>query len=169
MESILFVDDEPKIWQGIKRALHGEPYEMIGVTSGKEALEILEEREIDIIISDEMMPIMTGNELLKICKEKYPEMIRIMLTGKGNLNTAMNAIYDGWIFHYIEKPVKAQNLASVIHVALLIRSLRSDDESKHLVMSLEQQIALLEKYGIEHSLNPQNATEDYESLDDLVE
>ncbi len=148
MTTILLVDDEVSVLDGLRRALRKEPYEIVAAASGKDALSILEEREVDVIISDEMMPAMTGTELLSICKDKYPDTIRIILTGKGNLQSAMNAIYDGWVYQFLQKPVNSKDLSAVLRVALMLRSLRTAEESKHLVMSGDMQTELLQKYGV---------------------
>ncbi len=140
---VLFVDDDAEIIDGLKRALRKEPYEIVWAYSGSEALEILSKEKIAVLVSDEKMPGMTGSELLSRVRQMYPSMIRIMLTGNANVESAMNAIYDGWVYQYLHKPVKAADLASTIHNGLLLQSLRMDGESPHLVMTAEQQNALL--------------------------
>ncbi len=140
---VLIVDDEPQVIDGLKRALRKEPYEILWAYSGAEALEILVREEIDVLVSDEMMPGMSGSELLSRVRRMFPQTIRVMLTGRANVESAMSAIYDGWVYQYLHKPVNAADLASVLHNGLLLQSLRMENESPHLMMSHEQQNELL--------------------------
>jgi YesN/AraC family two-component response regulator len=80
---ILFVDDEPNIIMGLKRMLHQmrNEWDMFFTESGTEALNILNKSNIDIIVTDMRMPQMDGAQLLSIVKEKYPGVVRIILSG----------------------------------------------------------------------------------------
>jgi response regulator RpfG family c-di-GMP phosphodiesterase len=101
------------------------------------------EKEIDVVVSDEKMPGMGGSELLRIVRIKYPSTIRIMLTGCASVESAMNAIYEGWVYQYLHKPVDASDLASAIHYGILLRSLHKKGESPHVIMSGSEQSKLL--------------------------
>jgi two-component system, NtrC family, response regulator HupR/HoxA len=102
--TILFVDDEEKILHSLRRGLIDEPYDTLFAVSGKRALEILEQTTVHIIVTDMRMPKMTGLELLKIVKEKYPRIIRIVLSGYTQITTLLTAINQGEIYKYITKP-----------------------------------------------------------------
>ncbi|HBG25501.1 MAG: hypothetical protein A2Y10_14550 [Planctomycetes bacterium GWF2_41_51] len=110
MESrtILFVDDDKLILSSLKRGLIDEPYHLLFAESGKEALSILEKNEVHVIVTDMRMPEMLGLELLKIVKEKYPNMVRIILSGYTQVGTLLTAINQGEIFRYITKPWKLE-------------------------------------------------------------
>lgn len=73
--SVLFVDDEMNILSAIRRAVVDEPFQAFFANSGKEALKIMEEREIAVLVTDMRMPEMDGLQLLKIVKEEYPATI----------------------------------------------------------------------------------------------
>ncbi len=106
--TILFVDDEEKVLNSLKRGLLDEPYQTLYANSGKEALEILEKNEVHIIVTDMRMPEMSGLELLGIVKEKYPNIVRLVLSGYTQINTLLTAINQGEIFKFITKPWKLE-------------------------------------------------------------
>ncbi|MFQ5580789.1 MAG: response regulator, partial [Nitrospiria bacterium] len=81
VDTVLFVDDEPRILEGLKNRLHKEPYTILLATSGEEGLETLENHPVDLVVSDEQMPGMCGSEFLTAVCREYPETIRITLTG----------------------------------------------------------------------------------------
>ncbi|MDJ0763070.1 MAG: response regulator [Myxococcota bacterium] len=145
--TVLFVDDEVGVLDGLKRALRKEPYTFLTAESGQDALDILAETNVDVLVSDENMPGMKGSELLAKVKEDYPDTIRIVLTGQASVESAMRAIYDGWVYQYLHKPVNAADLAAAIHNGLLLQSLRMEGESPHLVMSPNQQNELLNQFS----------------------
>ncbi|PKL49391.1 MAG: hypothetical protein CVV39_03020 [Planctomycetes bacterium HGW-Planctomycetes-1] len=101
---ILFVDDEVKVLNSLRRGLIDEPYETLFADSGKKALEILEQKEVHILVTDMRMPEMSGLELLKIVREKYPKIVRIVLSGYTQIATLLTAINQGEIYKYITKP-----------------------------------------------------------------
>ena len=72
--TVLFVDDEERVLSCLKGGLLGEPYKTLFAKSGKEALEILEKNEVHVIVTDMRMPEMSGLELLRAVKEKYPHI-----------------------------------------------------------------------------------------------
>ena len=106
--TVLFVDDEEQILKSLKRGLLDEPYKKLFANSGKEAIEILDKEEVDVIVTDMRMPEMNGLELLKIVKVKYPDIIRMVLSGYTQVTTLLTAINQGEIFKYITKPWKLE-------------------------------------------------------------
>jgi DNA-binding NtrC family response regulator len=106
--TVLFVDDEEKLLNSLKRGLLDEPYNTLFATSGKKALEILEHNEVHVLITDMRMPEMGGLELLKIVKEQYPHIVRMVLSGYTQVTTLLTAINQGEIYKYITKPWKLE-------------------------------------------------------------
>ncbi len=102
--TVLFVDDEEKILRSLKRGLMDEPYKSLFANSGKEALEILKQNEVHVLVTDMRMPEMPGLELLKIVKEEYPHIVRMVLSGYTQVTTLLTAINQGEIFKFITKP-----------------------------------------------------------------
>ena len=106
--TVLFVDDNQSVLTSLERGLLDEPYKTLFATSGKKALEILEEKKVHVIVTDMRMPEMTGLELLRIVKEKYPHIIRLVLSGYAQITTLLTAINQGEIFKFITKPWKLE-------------------------------------------------------------
>lgn len=135
--TVLFVDDEEKILTSLKRSLLDEPYETIFASSGKEALEILQQSQVHVIVTDMRMPEMDGLELLKTVKEEYPHIIRMVLSGYADTNTLLVAINQGEIFRFIPKPWKSnEEFKTIIRQAIEFYDLHS--ERKILMNVIEQ-------------------------------
>jgi DNA-binding NtrC family response regulator len=144
---ILLVDDEPALTSGLVRALMDEPYVFFTAESGSEALEILANEPIDVIVSDDKMPGMQGTELLARVRQHYPLVVRLILTGNASVESAMKAIHDGWVYQYLHKPCHPADLAVVLHNALMLRSLTPIAEYPHICMEGSEQERLLASVG----------------------
>jgi two-component system, NtrC family, response regulator HupR/HoxA len=107
-DSVLFVDDEENILHSIERGLNNEPFLKYFASSGLQALDILSARPVSVIVTDMRMPEMDGLELLKIVQEKYPLVVRIILTGYAHIFTIIPAINTGQVFRYLTKPWKIE-------------------------------------------------------------
>jgi DNA-binding NtrC family response regulator len=106
--TVLFVDDEEKILTSLKRGLMDEPYNAIFANSGQEALEILSQNEVHVLVTDMRMPEMSGLDLLRTVKEEYPDIVRMVLSGYTQVATLITAINQGEIFKFITKPWKLE-------------------------------------------------------------
>ncbi len=115
---ILIVDDEQNILDSIRRIFRKENYEIKTALNGKEALDIMGQENFQLIISDHMMPGMTGAELLQRVRELYPDTIRIMLTGHADTSAIMGAIRDGAVYRFIIKPAQENDLLVTVALAL---------------------------------------------------
>lgn len=102
--AVLFVDDEENILRSIRRSIVGERYIAHFAGSGAAALKIMEEHEIAVIVTDMKMPVMDGLQLLKIVKEKYPNMVKIVLSGFTQLSQVLATVNQADIFNFIAKP-----------------------------------------------------------------
>jgi signal transduction histidine kinase len=127
---ILVVDDEPSILNSLDRVLHHHNYRVIKTTSGIEGLEILSREPIDLIISDMRMPKMDGAEFLSKAAKLSPNVVRILLTGNADLNSAVKAINQGQIFQYLHKPWKNEQLLSTINNGLQKRFVETHEKLK---------------------------------------
>jgi len=117
--TILFVDDEIRLLQSLKRGMLDEPYNLLFAESGKKALELLEENEVHVIVTDMRMPEMSGLKLLRIVKVKYPHIVRLVLSGYTQVTTLLTAINQGEIFKFITKPWKMEGeFKSIIRQAV---------------------------------------------------
>ncbi len=135
--TVLFVDDEEKILTSLKRGFLDEPYETIFASSGKEVLEILQQSQVHVIVTDMRMPEMNGLELLSTVKEEYPHIIRMVLSGYADTDTLLAAINQGEIFRFISKPWKSnEEFKTIIRQAIEFYDLHS--ERKMLMNVIEQ-------------------------------
>ena len=115
---LLLVDDEPGILAALRRVFQRENYQLHFARNGVEALKILASQNIHLIISDFMMPEMNGSELLAQVRERWPDSIRIMLTGHANTEAVMGSIRDGAVYRFILKPWNDDDLRLTIALAL---------------------------------------------------
>ncbi|MBS7567006.1 response regulator [Mucilaginibacter sp. Bleaf8] len=113
---VLYVDDEENNLFSF-RATFRLKYDVSTAISGDEALRILSNKQIHIIITDQRMPEMTGVEFLEKVIERYPEPMRILLTGYADMNAVIDAVNKGKIFHYLTKPWNEEELDMTINRA----------------------------------------------------
>ena len=116
--NVLLVDDEDNVLKSLQRGLRKEPYALFVASSGPEALACMEENDIDLVISDARMPEMDGPTLLAIIKKRWPDCVRILLTGYTDMATTVKAINEGKIYRYISKPWDDDELKSIIKQGL---------------------------------------------------
>ena len=114
---ILFVDDEPRILVALK-ALFRSRYQVFTANCGADAVALLEQEDVDVIVSDQRMPEMTGVEVLRTARELRPRAIRVLLTGYSDLSAILGAINDGEIFRFINKPWSNNELRDTIAAAV---------------------------------------------------
>lgn len=116
--SVLLVDDEEKVLHSLKRLLRKEGYSLLTAISAAEGLKLLEENDIHLVISDHRMPQVSGIEFFAIVKERYPEVLRIILTGYTEVDSITDAINKGDIYKFFLKPWNDQSLKLEIRQAL---------------------------------------------------
>ncbi|MFH0945070.1 MAG: response regulator [Planctomycetota bacterium] len=115
---ILVVDDEPNVTAGLLKVLRKEPYEILSANSAAEALVTLSSQAVQVVISDERMPGMTGAEFLAEVRKRHPLIVRMMLTGHASTEAAIKAINEGEVYRFFTKPCNADELAATIRQAL---------------------------------------------------
>jgi response regulator RpfG family c-di-GMP phosphodiesterase len=113
LHSILIVDDEKVILNTLQRTFRRE-YNVFSALNGEDALSIMEQNDIDLIIADHLMPDMTGTELLKRASKKYPETIRIILSAYPDEKPFMDAVDTGHVHRYITKPWELEDVKSAV-------------------------------------------------------
>ena len=114
---ILCVDDEPDIVSTLRRAFRKD-YDVVTATSGLEGIELIKTQPFDLIISDQRMPGVTGDALLKFAMETQPEAIRILLTGYSDMESLVKCVNDAGIYKYISKPWEPEMLRLTVVRAL---------------------------------------------------
>lgn len=128
---ILLVDDEPNICKALRRSLRKEEYEVFTASEPAEAFAILKEHPMDMVISDHLMPNMTGVEFLASVRDRFPEVMRILLTGHADMETAIRAINDGQIYRFFTKPWDEDALKASLCIAF--EQLDEDREHRRLL------------------------------------
>ncbi|AXQ30169.1 response regulator [Solimonas sp. K1W22B-7] len=110
---VLFVDDEPRVLTTM-RMLFRARYELFFAESGQAALELLKSQPVDVIVSDQRMPGMTGIEMLRAARDLNPNAMRILLTGYSDLNAIIGSINEGEIFRFVNKPWMNDDLSTTV-------------------------------------------------------
>lgn len=158
MNTLLLVDDEVSILKSIQRLfLDDDNLEILTASSAKEAIDLLAHQSVDIIISDERMPQISGTQFLHFAREKYPSIQRIILTGYANQEATINAINKAEVFRFLTKPWDAAELVTTVKHALVIKNLRDNNERLNLEIAskndaLEKVNASLERTVAERTL-----------------
>jgi CheY-like chemotaxis protein len=104
--TVLFVDDDALVLQSLERGLLDESYNKLYARSGREALEIIKQQDVHVIVADMFMPEMTGLELIRHVRKECPGVIGIVLTGYEQDAELQNAVGKGEIFKLVSKPWK---------------------------------------------------------------
>jgi len=116
--TLLFVDDERGVLNALKRIFIDENYRILTAASADEALEVMERERVHLVISDHRMPEVTGAALLGEVKQRWPDTIRIMLTGHADIQSIMGAVNDGAVYKFITKPWNDEDLRLTVSLAL---------------------------------------------------
>ncbi|HXA35229.1 MAG TPA: response regulator [Steroidobacteraceae bacterium] len=145
--TILLVDDEPNVTDALKRALRREPYEIQTATSGAAALELLQRCRVDVVISDEQMPGMSGSVFLSAVRKQFPHTIRMILSGQASLEAAVRAINEGEVYRFFLKPCNPTDLIFTVQQALAHK--RLEDQSRRLLREYQRQASMLARLELE--------------------
>ncbi len=137
--TILYVDDELNNLVAFK-AVFRIKYNILTAISGEEAINILRNNVVNIIITDQRMPHMTGVEFLESILDEFPDPIRILLTGYADMNAVIDAINKGKIFHYLTKPWNEEELDIAISRAFEVYKQKMEEKemNQQLTVSNEQ-------------------------------
>lgn len=118
LERVLFVDDEIGLLEGMENQFR-RLYDVSTATGGELGLKLMAESEpFAVVVSDMGMPVMDGVRFLSAVSEKYPDTVRVMLTGNADINTAMEAVNKGHIFRFVTKPCPSELMGSLLNAAV---------------------------------------------------
>ncbi|MFZ0960707.1 MAG: response regulator [Terriglobia bacterium] len=136
MRRVLFVDDEPKILEGLRHILRSQrhDWEMAFAPGGETALALMEASPFDVVVSDMRTPGMDGATLLRRVRELYPQMVRIVLSGHTEMSTALQAVPVA--HQFLAKPCDAEMLRVAIERACHLKALLSDESIRRTVTAL---------------------------------
>ena len=132
--TLLLVDDEINMVSSLKRLLRRDGYHILTAHSGAEGLAILAEHPVDVILSDQRMPGMTGVEFLSIAKTRFPRTVRLVLSGYTELQSVTDAVNEGAIYKFLTKPWDDEKLRGHIQEAFHRKELA--DENRRLAREL---------------------------------
>ena len=129
--ALLYVDDEESNLRIFKDTFRRK-FVVFTAKSAKEGMEILDNNKIDLVLSDQRMPEMTGVEFLEYSLERHPEPHRILITGYSDIDAIESAVNKARIFQYIQKPWKEENLLKVIEDALRMYHLECENKQQKI-------------------------------------
>jgi diguanylate cyclase (GGDEF)-like protein/PAS domain S-box-containing protein len=113
-QTLLLLDDEQNILRALGRVLRRDSYEILMANRAEEAFDILARNDVQVIITDQRMPEMSGTEFLSRVKGLYPDTVRIILSGYTDLKTVTDAINQGEVYKFLLKPWDDEDLRSVV-------------------------------------------------------
>ncbi len=140
---ILIVDDEAAVLRSLERLLCRAGYEVIAASGGAQALELLEQHQVHIVLTDFRMPLMCGNELLKAVKKRHPEIVGLILSGYADFNAVVETLNSGIAFKFLQKPWADHLLLDEIQRSELEYQKRNQPDL-HTQLLISSQDALLE-------------------------
>ena len=127
---VLLIDDDRNVLHALSRALRPQLYRLYTATSAEEAMMVLKGHQVNVVVSDEQMPGMRGSDLLIWAADHYPDIVRIVLTGRATTETAIRAINAGHVYQFFTKPCNPCDLDLAIRKALEHKDLL--DENRQL-------------------------------------
>jgi len=168
--AILFVDDESDILNSLNRFLRREVYKKFFVDNAAEALVLLGNQPIDIIVSDLRMPGMNGLELIKEVKQHYPDTVRMIVSGSQDIEQIIESVNKGEVFRFVPKPVDPESFKTILNDALDYYCLKIEREELFNEISLKNRQltdanASLEKLAIEL----RRSEEQFRSMNDAAQ
>jgi signal transduction histidine kinase len=114
--TILVVDDEPDVVKSVQDLLRFD-YKVLGATRASDALKLVREQNVHVVLTDQRMPEMTGVDFLRRLREEFPDTVRLLITGYADIRAVIDAINQGSVYRYITKPWEPEELQAVIREA----------------------------------------------------
>ena len=154
VDTLLVVDDEANILNALGRLFRRDGYRLLQASSGQEALKLLAENEVGVILSDQRMPDMSGVEFLRKAREHWPDSVRIILSGYTELTSVTDSVNRAAIYKFLTKPWDDEALRETVRKAFQLYRvtrentrlnaalLQSNEELTRLNQELEQRVAI---------------------------
>ncbi len=133
--TLLVVDDEVDVLDSLRHQFH-RTYRVLTCPSGTQAIELLEQNEVDVILTDQRMPGMSGDVLLRRARQLKPDTIRMLFTGYADIQAVISAVNEGHIFRYILKPWDSAELEGIIRQGVEQYDLLA--ERRRLIVELQE-------------------------------
>ena len=171
VDTLLIVDDEANILAALGRLFRRDGYHLLRAESGRAALEILAEHEVGVILSDQRMPDMSGVQFLREARERWPDTVRIMLSGYTELSSVTDSVNQAAIYKFLTKPWDDDALRETVRKAFQLYRvtqentrlnaalLEANDALAHWNLELEQRVARKTKEAL-RNLNVLRASQE---------
>lgn len=156
--AVLLVDDEENILASLRRLLRKDGYRIFTANSGAEGLEILRNESVDVIISDQRMPNMTGTEFLSKARELSPNSVRLVLSGYTELGSVTEAINQGAVYKFLTKPWDDDLLRLAIREALHHKWVEDENRMlRNMLLEVNAELAESNQKLLEQATFAENA------------
>ena len=165
--TLLCVDDEANILSALKRLFRPHGYTILTATSGKDGLVLLENEHVDLVISDMRMPEMNGAQFLEQVKNRWPDTVRLLLTGYAEMSATVDAINKGGIYRYISKPWEETAMVDLVREAL--ERLNLERDKRRLEEVNRKQNEELKDLNVNLELRVKQRTEEVEQTMNFLE
>lgn len=143
---LLVVDDEPDVVDSVHNLLRYD-YRVLGATRASDGLALLDRERVQIVMSDQRMPEMTGVEMLQRVKESHPDAVRLLFTAFADLDAVVGAINEGNVYRYISKPWEVEELKMTLRQAYQHYELQ--EERRKLLQEVQAKNAMLASANLE--------------------
>ena len=147
--TLLLVDDDEEIGAALKRLLRLDGYNILCARSGQEGLDLLARNQVQVIVSDQRMPEMSGVEFLSRAKELFPKTVRIILSGYADIDSVTDAINHGAIYKFLTKPWDNETLCT--NVLEAFRHYELTEQRNHLALEIQESNTTLASLSLELS------------------
>lgn len=146
-DTLLIVDDEQSILHAMKRLLRNEHFKLLTANNAEQAMMIVENEKISVLITDNLMPGKTGLDLVEYVKSVSPDTIRIIMSGHSDMDAVLTAINKGEVFRFILKPWNDKDLLITINLALAYYHLFIENNELHHELTKKNELI---QYLCEH-------------------
>jgi CheY-like chemotaxis protein len=167
--AVLLVDDEQSICSALHRTFKQNKYKVFEANSGQQALDVLNQEHIDVVISDQCMPGMKGTELLKIVKNRFPHVGRIMLSGHSDIKDLTEAINEASVNQFVAKPWNDLHLLAMAKRVSKKYSVSEIMTSAESIQHKNKKVYLLNAHTIENTLTKKQITLELNIKNDALE
>lgn len=141
--AILLVDDDERLIEGLRRTLHGGRFDIHCAGDAQSATDLLHRHPIDVVVSDDSMPSISGLEFLAQIRHLFPATVRIMLTGNATIERTVQAVNDAGVFRFLQKPCPGHVLCDAIRQAIEHKQLM--DRGREALSLIRRHIAILRR------------------------
>lgn len=147
-QTVLLVDDEVILLEALRRSFRRETFTVLVASSAVEAMNLFQQQDIDVVVSDDEMPGISGVDFLSQIRTLYPDTMRIMLTGRTTVERMTQAVNEGSVFRFLLKPCPHPILVQAVLQALDHKLLI--DRGTEAIVAMRKQGVLLRWFGTHH-------------------